>query len=193
DWPAPASRKELQRFLGFANFYRCFIQNYSSLAVSLYALTSRSTPFLWSSQANKVFQNLKERFTSAPILTQPDPTRQFIVEVDASDVGVGAVLSQRSPVDHKVHPCAYFSHKFLPAEKNYDVGNRELLAVKLALEEWRHWLERWSNLSSYGLVTRTWSLALATPSPMLYLACSAGSPPLLNLLTSCQRAVLSVR
>ncbi len=64
-----------------------------------------------------------------------------MVEVDASEVGVGAVLSQRSSSDDKVHPCAYFSHRLSPAERNYDIGNRELLAVKLALEEWRHWLE----------------------------------------------------
>ncbi len=71
----------------------------------------------------------------------PDPTRQFVVEVDASEVGVGAVLSQRATSDDKVHPCAFFSHRLSPAERNYDIGNRELLAVKLALEEWRHWLE----------------------------------------------------
>ncbi len=64
-----------------------------------------------------------------------------MVEFDASEVGVGAVLSQRSSSDDKVHPCAYFSHRLSPAECNYDIGNRELLAVKLALEEWRHWLE----------------------------------------------------
>ena len=63
------------------------------------------------------------------------------VEVDASDVGVGAVLSQRAVEDGKLHPCAFFSRRLSPAERNYDIGNHELLAVKLALEEWRHWLE----------------------------------------------------
>ena len=63
-----------------------------------------------------------------------------MVEVDASDVGVGAVLSQRAVEDQKLHPCAFFSHRLSPTERNYD-GNRELLAVKLALEEWLHWLE----------------------------------------------------
>ncbi len=56
-------------------------------------------------------------------------------------MGVGAILSQRSSSDDKMHLCAYFSHRLSPAERNYDIGNRELLAVKLALEEWRHWLE----------------------------------------------------
>jgi hypothetical protein len=64
-----------------------------------------------------------------------------VVEADASDTGVGAVLSQHSPSDHKLHPCAFFSRRLSPPERNYDVGNRKLLAVKLALEEWRHWLE----------------------------------------------------
>lgn len=75
------------------------------------------------------------------MLTHPDPEFQFTVEVDASDSGVGAVLSQRSPADHKLHPCAFFSRHLTPAERNYNVGNRELLAVVLALQEWRHWLE----------------------------------------------------
>ncbi len=81
------------------------------------------------------------RFVSAPVLLVPDPESQFIVEVNASDVGVGAVLSQRSLCDGKVHPCAFFSRRLSPAVRNYDIGNKELLAVGLALGEWRHWLE----------------------------------------------------
>uniref|UniRef100_A0A4W5N0X4 ribonuclease H n=1 Tax=Hucho hucho TaxID=62062 RepID=A0A4W5N0X4_9TELE len=141
DWPSPDSRKALQRFLGFANFYRRFIRNFGQLAAPLTALTSLSTTFRWSGAAEAAFSDLKGRFASAPILVAPDPSRQFVVEVDASEVGVGAVLSQRSVSDDKMHPCAFFSHRLSPAERNYDIGNRELLAVKLALEEWRHWLE----------------------------------------------------
>uniref|UniRef100_A0A8D0CUG7 Gypsy retrotransposon integrase-like protein 1 n=1 Tax=Sander lucioperca TaxID=283035 RepID=A0A8D0CUG7_SANLU len=141
DWPAPSTRKQLQRFLGFANFYRRFIKDYSRIAAPLTALTSISLPFEWNEGADSAFKELKHRFASAPILMQPDPDRQFVVEVDASDTGVGAVLSQRSPEDNKLHPCAFLSRKLSQAERNYDVGNRELLAVKLALEEWRHWLE----------------------------------------------------
>ncbi|KAI2662144.1 Transposon Tf2-9 polyprotein [Labeo rohita] len=141
DWPSPDSRKALQRFLGFANFYRRFIHNYSQLAAPLTALTSPRMAFRWSDAAEAAFANLKRRFVSAPVLVTPDPSRQFVVEVDASEVGVGAVLSQRSPSDDKMHPCAFFSHRLSSAESNYDIGNRELLAVKLALEEWRHWLE----------------------------------------------------
>ncbi|TWW74436.1 Retrovirus-related Pol polyprotein from transposon opus [Takifugu flavidus] len=81
------------------------------------------------------------RFATVPILQLPDPSCQFVVEVDASNTGVGVVLSQRAQEDQKLHPCAFFSRRLTPAERNYDVGNRELLVVKLALEEWRHWLE----------------------------------------------------
>lgn len=71
----------------------------------------------------------------------PDPGRQFVVKVDASNTGVGEVLSQHDPVGGWLHPCAFMSRKLSPAAKNYDIGNHELLAVKVALEEWRHWLE----------------------------------------------------
>ncbi|KAK3574414.1 hypothetical protein QTP86_006579 [Hemibagrus guttatus] len=117
DWPAPTTVRELQRFLGFANFYRRFIRNYSSVAGPLTSLLR------------------------APILRHPDPDLPFVVEVDASSSGLGAVLSQRHGEPGKLHPCAYYSRKLTAAECNYDVGNRELLAIKAALEEWRHWLE----------------------------------------------------
>jgi len=139
NWPVPVTRKELQRFLGFANFYRRFIRNYSSVATPLTSLKSKLVPFRWSSAAAESFSELKSPFTSAPILIFPDPARQFIVEVD--DTVLGAVLSQRSAKDQRVRPCAFFSRKLSLAERNYDIGNWKLLAVKLALKEWRHCLE----------------------------------------------------
>ncbi len=83
----------------------------------------------------------RNRFTTAPILHHPDPEREFIVEVDASSTGIGAILSQRHGNPPKLYPCAFHSRKLTPTEQNYDVGNRELLAMKAAFEEWRHWLE----------------------------------------------------
>ena len=141
EWPVPKSRKELQRFLGFANFYRRFIRDYSKVASPLTRLTSVNVTFCWSPEAHKAFLKLKHLFSSAPILVQPESSKQFIVEVDASDAGVGAVLSQYVGPENRLHPCAFFSRRLSPTECNYDIGNRELLAVKLALEEWRHWLE----------------------------------------------------
>ncbi len=96
NWPTPDSRKALQRFLGVANFYRRFIRNFSQLAAPLTALTFTKTAFRWSSAADAAFSKLRSCFVSAPILVAPDPSRQFVVEVDASEVGVGTVLSQRS-------------------------------------------------------------------------------------------------
>lgn len=125
-WPIPDTRKQLQCFLGFAIFYRRFIRHYSSLAAPLTILTSSKVPFQWSPTADSAFQTLKTRFTSAPILQMPDPNCQFVVEVDASDVGVGAILSHRSANDQNLHPCAFFSRCLSPAERNYDIGNQEL-------------------------------------------------------------------
>ncbi|KAI3365127.1 hypothetical protein L3Q82_010108, partial [Scortum barcoo] len=95
----------------------------------------------WNDKAEEAFNKLKQKFTTAPILKVPDPALQFVVEVDASNEGIGAVLSQRLPADNRIHPCAFLSCKLSAAERNYDKGNKELLAVKVALEEWRHWLE----------------------------------------------------
>jgi len=142
EWPRPRTLKELQRFLGFANFYRRFIRNFSGIAAPLTSMTKRqSTRLTWSNEAIQAFQELKERFTTAPILRHPDPELPFIVEVDASSTGIGAVLSQRQGNPAKMFPCAFYSRKLSAAERNYDVGNRELLAMKAALEEWWHWLE----------------------------------------------------
>ncbi len=130
----------LQQFLGFANFYRRFIRNFSTVAAPLTTMTKHSTSHLtWSPEALLAFQELKTRFTSAPILHHPDPSIPF--EVDTSNTGIGAVLSQRQGNPAKMFPCAFYSRKLSSVEPNYDVGNRELLAMKAALEEWCHWLE----------------------------------------------------
>ncbi|KAK3514314.1 hypothetical protein QTP70_013800 [Hemibagrus guttatus] len=142
DWPAPTTVWELQRLLGFANFCRQFIRNYSSVAGPLTSLLSGKPKRLaWTDQARAAFQQLKDCFTTAPILRHPDPDLPFVVEVDASSSGLGAVLSQRHGEPGKLHPCVYYSRKLTATEANYNVGNRELLAIKAALEEWRHWLE----------------------------------------------------
>ncbi|KAK3522299.1 hypothetical protein QTP86_001899 [Hemibagrus guttatus] len=142
DWPVPTTIKELQRFLGFANFYRLFIRGYSSLTSPLTnLLRNKPKSLTWNPVAMQAFDTLKTAFTTAPLLAHPDPELPFIVEVDASTTGVGAVLSQQQGSPRTLHPWAFFSKKLSLAEVNYDIGNRELLAIKLALEEWRHWLK----------------------------------------------------
>ncbi|KAK3549103.1 hypothetical protein QTP70_031898 [Hemibagrus guttatus] len=142
EWPAPTTVRELQRFLGFANFYRRCFRNYSSVAGPLTSLLrGKHKKLTWSDQAQMAFQQLKNCFTMAPILRHPDSDLPFVVEVDASSSGLGAVLSQRHGEPGKLHLCAFYSRKLTVAEVNYDVGNQELLAIKAVLEEWRHWLE----------------------------------------------------
>ncbi|KAL0172449.1 hypothetical protein M9458_032760, partial [Cirrhinus mrigala] len=142
NWPLPTTIKEMQRFLGFANFYRRFISHYNQLSAPLTSLIRQKNKNLSRTpEAHQVFQDLKQAFCAAPALTHPDPNLRFVVEVDAATLGVGAVLSQWRGEPPILHPCAFFSKKLSPAEQNYDVGNRELLAMKLSLEEWRHWLE----------------------------------------------------
>ncbi len=122
-WPKPSTIKELQRFMGFSNFYHRFILNYSTLTSPLTNLLRNKPKSLsWSPAAEEAFEKLKEAFTRAPILLHPDPERPFIVEVDASTTGVGAILSQQQGNPAKLHPCAFFSHKLSPAERNYDIG-----------------------------------------------------------------------
>ena len=106
DWPVPLSVKQLQRFLGFANFFRRFICGFSLVAAPLMALLKGAPKTLrWTSEAQHAFDGLKHRFSTAPVLVHPDPGRPFVVEVDASDTGVGAILSQRASDDRRLHPC----------------------------------------------------------------------------------------
>ncbi|CAN2390671.1 K02A2.6-like, partial [Pristimantis euphronides] len=88
DWPAPKNVKEVQRFIGFANFYRRFIRNFSEVVSPITQLTQKKKAFSWSPQAQDAFALLKSRFTSAPILVHPNPELAFSIEVDASDCAI---------------------------------------------------------------------------------------------------------
>ena len=87
------------------------------------------------------FDGLKRSVTSAPILISPDPTRPFRIEADSSDYATGAVLSQVSLADDKWHPVAFLSKSLSPVERNYEIHDKEMLAVIRSLQEWRHFLE----------------------------------------------------
>lgn len=138
----PSTRQGASAGFGFANFYRRFRRNFSTVAAPLTSLLRGSNQTLhWTPAASKAFEELKTLFTNTPILKHPNPTLPFVVEVDDSDSGVGAILSQRHGSPTKLFPSAFFSRRLSPSERNYDVGNGELLAMKLAFEEWRHWLE----------------------------------------------------
>jgi hypothetical protein len=115
DWPTPSTKKELQQFLGFTNFYRCFILDYSHIAQLLFVLTGKKD-FKWGEDQTKAFQELKNCITCAPVLALVDDSKPFRMEANSSDVVTGAVLSQQSDVNSKWHPVVYLS-KSLSAVK----------------------------------------------------------------------------
>jgi transposase InsO family protein len=140
DWPLPVDVPQLRSFLGLANYFRKFIQGYSSMVsplTSLQASANQSAPFqdAWQPIHQNSFQAVKDVLTSAPLLRLPDFNKAFELIADASLNGVGAVLFQEG------HPIAYYSKKFTPAERNYTTGEQELLAIHSALVEWRCYLE----------------------------------------------------
>ncbi|CAO3619736.1 unnamed protein product [Cunninghamella blakesleeana] len=140
EWKPPTSVKELQVFLGFANYYRKFIKNYSKITVPLTKLLSKEKPvWEWTSESQSSFDKLKQLFCSAPILRHANITKSFILETDASDFAIGAVLSQYCE-DNLLHPVAYYSRKLKPAEINYEIYDKELLAIIDAFNNWRHLL-----------------------------------------------------
>ena len=139
-WKPPTSVKGIHSFLGFANFYRKFIPNYSNIVAPLTFLTKKDQPWMWTSLQQHTFDHLRKIFSSTPVLTIPDTSCSFSLMTDASFLAAGAILMQRD-VNGNLHPCAYFSKMFSLAERNYDTYDRELLAVILALNEWKHYLQ----------------------------------------------------
>ena len=135
DWPTPTNLKELRSFIGFCNFYRMFIANFSQIAHSLHLLTKKNQEYIWGNAQKQAFQELKNRLTSSPVLRLPDLSKPFFVQMDASKLGTGAVLLQKD-ASGVSHPCAYLSQALVGAEQNYQVYDLELLAVIRALKAW---------------------------------------------------------
>ena len=141
EWPIPKNIKELQSFLGLANYYRRFIPSFASIAHPLHCLLKKNSKFNWSTETQIAFDNIKSKFSSAPILVYPNRELPFMVETDSSNFAIGAILSQTTPKDNKIHPVAFFSRSLNSAERNYPIYDKELLAIVDALEHWRHLLK----------------------------------------------------
>jgi len=127
---------EVQQFLGLCNYYRRFIKGYSEVAEPLTRLTKKDVPFEWLEDQQRAFEKMVFVFTTAPTLRHFDHSREVIIETDASDYVSAGVLSQRDD-EGILHPVAFFSKKHSPAECNYDIYDKELMAIIKALEEWR--------------------------------------------------------
>jgi hypothetical protein len=140
DWPEPRKVKDIQSFLGFANFYRQFIYNFSDITIPLTRLTRKNVPFDFGEEARGAFNLLKSAFYSALILTNWLPDRPIIVETEASDYALAAILSIQLD-NGEIHPVAFHSRSFNPTELNYDTHNKELFAIFKAFRIWRHYLD----------------------------------------------------
>ena len=138
DWPPPQNLKQLQAFLGTAGYYRQYLPEFATIAKPLHELNSKGVEWRWDQQTQEAFDELRQRLITAPILGYPDPGLRYILDTDASDVGVGAVLSQVQQSRERV--IAYFSKTLTPAERNYCVTRRELLAVVKAVKHFRPYL-----------------------------------------------------
>lgn len=136
EWATPTHLKQVQAFLGFINFYRRFIKNFSRVARPLAQLTKKDKSFEWTPACQRAFDELKKRITEAPILAHFDPELETIVETDSSDYVSAGVLSQRGK-DGIIRPVAFFSKSLLPAECNYEIYDKELLAIVKCFEQWR--------------------------------------------------------
>ena len=140
-FPTPTTKKQVRAFLGLTGYYRKFIPDFADLTAILSDLTKKDSPnrIKWNDACNMAFEILKSKLCSQPILKSPDFEREFILQTDASDRGVGAVLSQQDD-DGIEHPIAYFSHKLLPREVNYSTVEKECLAIKKATHALRVYL-----------------------------------------------------
>ncbi|WMV51153.1 hypothetical protein MTR67_044538, partial [Solanum verrucosum] len=133
NWPRPLTPSDIRSFLGLAGYYRRFVNGFSSIASPMTKLTQKKTKFEWTGECERIFQTLKDKLVSAPILSLPDGLEGFVVYCDASRVGLGCVLMQNGKV------IAYASRQLKVHEKNYPTHDLELAAVVFALKIWRHY------------------------------------------------------
>jgi transposase InsO family protein len=139
EWKEPTTRKGVRSFLGLAGYYRQYVLNFAKIAAPLHKLTGKATRWQWTEREQKSFHDLKQILKEAPVLKIFDPNRPIIIDTDASNHAIGAVLVQTDE-DGNEHPIAYYSRCLSKAECNYCVTRRELLIIVCALRHWRHYI-----------------------------------------------------
>ena len=140
DWPEPRKVRDIQSFLGFANFYQRFIYNYSDIIIPLTCLTWKGTLWHFSDDCQNTFTAIKKAFTCASVITHWVPDAQITVETDTSDYAVAAILSITLS-DGEIHPIAFYSRTLTTSKLNYDTHDKELLAIYGSFQTWQHYLE----------------------------------------------------
>ena len=138
NWPRPTNITEVRSLVGLCSYYRRFIKNFAIIAAPLHELTKKNKQFIWTEKCETAFQQLIKSLSEAPILAYPRPECQFTLDTDASDTGIGAVLSQI--IDGEEHVIAYASRSLSKPERRYCVTRRELLAVVHFVKYFRHFL-----------------------------------------------------
>ncbi|KAF8694673.1 hypothetical protein RHS03_08144, partial [Rhizoctonia solani] len=140
EWPTPTKVKEVQSFLGFANFLHCFVANFSHMARPLHTLVKKDTPWRWDEKEQAAFQGLKDAITNTLVLCHANPAKPYFLETDASGAALGSILSQRQE-DGCLHLLGFLSKLFKGAKQNYNTHNKELLAIIRSFEYWWIFLE----------------------------------------------------
>ena len=141
EWPTLKCIKDVQKFLDLVNYYRQFIEGFASIARPLHDMVKKDKKWDWTERQEKAFRELKEQFTKKPVLAAPDLDIKLRVEVDTLDYATGGVLSIECE-DGLWRPVAFLSKSLNKIERNYEIHDKEMLAIIRELEAWRHLLER---------------------------------------------------
>ena len=139
-WLVPRSVKDMQKFLGLTNYYRWFVKDFARIAKPLHEMTRKETKWSWGEKQQRVFEELKERFMTEPVLVTSDLDKEMRVKANVSDFAMGGVLLMKCE-DERWRPVAYISKSLNEAKRNYEIHDKEMLVIIRCLEAWRHFLE----------------------------------------------------
>ncbi|KAK3083689.1 hypothetical protein FSP39_001513 [Pinctada imbricata] len=162
NWPTPKTQRHVKSFLGLASYYRRFIKGFAEIARPLHRVCEKGSKFNWTDIKHSSFDQLKTALTSPPILAYPVQGKQFILDTDASNTALGAVLSQEQDGKEKV--IAYMSKSLSRAEESYCVTRKELLAVVVALRKFHSYLYGQKVLLRTDNAAVSWMRNLKAPT-----------------------------